>query len=232
MKYAPNFAALPGAENVSQTNNGRRGAAGTKRTAALTKRVFDIAFAIALLPLLVPVIAVLYVLTRRDGGSGFFGHLRVGQNGEKFRCWKIRTMVENSAEVLERHLAENPEAAAEWARDYKLADDPRITPMGNFLRRTSLDELPQIWNVLRGEMSFVGPRPVTEAELEKYQGYEWCYLSVKPGITGFWQVSGRGEVDYTTRVRMDAAYYRRRSFLGDISIIARTAGVVLRRTGQ
>jgi lipopolysaccharide/colanic/teichoic acid biosynthesis glycosyltransferase len=196
------------------------------------KRGFDVFLAVMLLPLLLPVIAVLYVLTRLDGGPGFFGHRRVGRDGEAFRCWKIRTMIPDAEAVLKRHLAENPEAAAEWARDFKLARDPRITPLGDFLRRSSLDELPQIWNVLCGEMSFVGPRPITRDELAKYQGYEWCYLSMKPGITGIWQVTGRGDVDYETRVNMDVSYFRDRSLLGDVSIIARTAGVVLRRTGQ
>ena len=196
------------------------------------KTAFDIVLAVLLLPILLPLIAVLYVLTRLDGGPGFYGHKRVGRDERAFRCWKIRTMVPNGDEVLKRHLAENPAAKAEWQRDFKLMDDPRVTRLGRFLRRTSLDELPQIWNVLRGEMSFVGPRPVTEAELPKYRGYEWCYLSLKPGITGLWQVSGRNDVDYRTRVRMDVTYYMKRTFLGDIGIIARTAGAVLGSTGR
>ncbi|SFJ37260.1 sugar transferase [Jannaschia pohangensis] len=209
--------------------------AGYDRNAGIAsplKRAFDVAFAIVLLPILVPVIAVLYILTRLDGGPGFFGHRRIGKDGAEFRCWKIRSMVVDAKSALAKHLAENPDAAAEWARDFKLADDPRITPLGRFLRRTSLDELPQIWNVLCGEMSFVGPRPVTAEELGKYRTYKHCYLSVKPGITGVWQVSGRGEVDYDTRVAMDVAYFRNHNLLNDISIIARTAGVMLRRTGQ
>ena len=202
------------------------------RLGTVAKAVFDILLAVLLLPILLPVIAVLYVLVRLDGGPGFYGHERVCRDERRFRCWKLRTMVPNSREVLERHLAENPEAAAEWARDFKLTDDPRITRVGAFLRRTSLDELPQLWNVLRGEMSFVGPRPVTADELPKYQGYEWCYLSVKPGITGIWQVSGRNDVDYETRVRMDVAYRTNRSFLGDVGIIVRTAGAVINSTGR
>ncbi|MGB3407810.1 MAG: sugar transferase [Jannaschia sp.] len=197
-----------------------------------SKAVFDFAFAIVLLPVLIPIIGVLYVLTRLDGGPGFYGHVRVGRDGRLFRCWKIRSMVPDAQAVLKRHLDENPEAAAEWARDFKLTDDPRVTRLGNFLRRTSLDELPQIWNVLRGDMSFVGPRPVTEAEMPKYRGYEWSYLSMKPGITGLWQVSGRNDLSYATRVRLDAAYCRRRTFLGDLAIIGRTAGAVLGRTGR
>ncbi|SDY68547.1 Sugar transferase involved in LPS biosynthesis (colanic, teichoic acid) [Jannaschia faecimaris] len=225
MKVSQTLSDYSAEANLSRSVRRRRGA-------AIGKRTFDLVLALLLLPILLPVIAALCVITRLDGGAGIYGHKRVGQDGHTFRCWKIRSMVENSGEVLERHLAENPEAAAEWARGYKLSDDPRVTRLGNFLRKTSLDELPQIWNVLRGEMSFVGPRPVTEVELKKYQGYEWCYLSVKPGITGFWQVAGRGNVDYKTRVRMDVTYFHKRSFLGDILIIARTAGVVVRGTGQ
>jgi lipopolysaccharide/colanic/teichoic acid biosynthesis glycosyltransferase len=198
----------------------------------LAKSGFDFTVALLLLPILLPIIAVLYVLTRLDGGPGFFGHERVCRNGRRFKCWKIRTMVPDAQAVLRRHLAENPEAAAEWARDFKLTDDPRITRLGNFLRRTSLDELPQIWNVLRGDMSFVGPRPVTPDELPKYRGYEWCYLSLKPGITGLWQVSGRNDVDYDTRVRMDMTYCTERSLPRDVGIMFRTVGAVLGSTGR
>lgn len=196
------------------------------------KRVADLLLAVLLLPVLLPVIAVLYVLTRLDGGPGFFGHRRIGENNKEFKCWKIRSMVHNAEAVLEEYLANNPEAKAEWERDFKLTNDPRITKLGRILRETSLDELPQIWNVLRGEMSFVGPRPVTAVELEKYQGYEWCYLSVKPGITGLWQVSGRNDVDYAERVQLDMQYATNRSMVGDFSIIFRTAGAVLNRTGR
>lgn len=195
------------------------------------KRVFDLVLAILILPAILPVIAVLYLLTRRDGGDGFFGHRRVGKDNKEFSCWKIRTMVPNAEKVLEEYLAENPEAAEEWNRDFKLTNDPRVTRLGRILRETSLDELPQIWNVLRGEMSFVGPRPVTRKEMAKYTGYEWCYLSVKPGITGLWQVSGRNDVAYDERVRMDMEYTSTRTLLGDVKIILKTAGAVLNRTG-
>ncbi|MGH1421212.1 MAG: sugar transferase [Hyphomonas sp.] len=196
------------------------------------KRVIDLMLAVLILPAILPVIAVLYVLTRRDGGPGFFGHVRVGKDNKEFRCWKIRTMVHNAEAVLEDYLASNPEAAAEWNRDFKLTNDPRITRLGRILRETSLDELPQIWNVLLGEMSFVGPRPVTRKEMDKYRGYEWCYLSSKPGITGLWQVSGRNDVDYDERVQMDMEYVTTQSVVGDLSIIMRTAGAVLNRTGR
>lgn len=198
----------------------------------LSKVIFDKVMAVLLLPLIAPIIAILYGLTRLDGGPGFFGHARVGRNGETFRCWKIRTMVPNAQAVLARHLARNPAAAAEWARDFKLTDDPRVTPLGRFLRRTSLDELPQIWNVLLGEMSFVGPRPVTAEELSKYQTLAWCYLTIRPGITGLWQISGRNDVSYDERVQLDALYRTTRTFLGDVGILLRTMGAVVGQTGR
>jgi len=220
--------ALPAFE---QRNAFRRQA--TDRPGLLvSKRLFDIVLVALLLPVVVPVIAVLWILTRRDGGPGFFGHTRIGRNGRSFRCWKIRTMVVDAEARLAAHLAAHPEAAAEWERDYKLTDDPRITPLGDVLRRTSLDELPQIWNVLLGEMSFVGPRPVPRVELRKYRHYRTAYLSLKPGITGLWQVSGRNDVSYDERVRMDAKYLQTMSLWEDIRILAKTASSVLGRTGK
>ena len=199
---------------------------------ARVKRAVDLCLVVVMLPALLPVIAVLYIVARLDGGPGFFGHVRVGMDNSDFRCWKIRTMVPNAEKVLKKHLETHPDAAIEWERAFKLRDDPRVTPLGRFLRQSSLDELPQVWNVLRGDMSLVGPRPVTREELEKYRGYEWCYLGVRPGITGLWQVSGRNDVPYAERVRMDMDYVNTRSFLKDMRIILRTAGVVLCRTGR
>ena len=141
-------------------------------------------------------------------------------------------MVVNSKEMLEKHLAENPEAKAEWEREFKLKNDPRITPIGQILRKSSLDELPQIFNVLRGEMSLVGPRPVVQEELDKYYGEAVKeYASVKPGITGVWQVSGRSDVDYPERVAMDVDYVRTRSLWKDIVILYKTFDVVLNKKG-
>ncbi len=196
------------------------------------KRAFDLVLAILLLPILVPVIAILWAVISRDGGSGFFGHCRVGQDGRAFKCWKLRTMVLDSQTHLREYLAANPEAAAEWARDHKLTHDPRITRLGSFLRRTSLDELPQIWNVLKGEMSFVGPRPVTRVELHKYGSARPAYFSMKPGITGLWQVSGRNDVSYDERVQMDVNYLDLAGLRTDISLIFATAGAVLGTTGR
>lgn len=200
--------------------------------AAFGKRVCDLVFAFALLPILIPVIAVLWGLTRLDGGPGFFGHKRVGKDRRQFSCWKIRTMVPDAEAKLKQYLSENPDAKAQWQRDFKLDNDPRITRLGNFLRKTSLDELPQIWNVIRGEMSFVGPRPVVQDELLRYGEYEKFYLSVRPGITGLWQVSGRNDISYADRVRMDRIYASRYSMLQDTKIIAKTATVVLFPTGK
>ncbi|GAA6198649.1 hypothetical protein NBRC116598_40940 [Pseudophaeobacter arcticus] len=141
-------------------------------------------------------------------------------------------MVADAESRLEAYLKANPEAAAEWARDHKLTNDPRITRFGQFIRKTSLDELPQIWNVLKGEMSFVGPRPVVTKELEKYGQDLPSYLAQKPGITGLWQVSGRNDVSYDERVQMDVDYLEKRSFLIDLKIIGKTALSVLGRTGR
>jgi len=191
-----------------------------------------VALALLLLPILAPVIAVLWVLVKLDGGPGFFSHVRVGRDGRRFRCWKLRTMVPDAEAVLKVHLAENPEAAAEWQRDYKLRQDPRITRIGKFLRRTSLDELPQIWNVLMREMSLVGPRPITAAEVSKYgPHFDKCF-AVRPGITGLWQTRGRNETTYKARVQYDSLYAQNASLLLDLAIIVMTAASVLRMTGR
>ncbi len=196
------------------------------------KRVFDLVLALAIIPVLFPLIAVLWLMTKRDGGSGFFGHRRVGRNGKVFRCWKLRTMVVDAEQKLREHLKANPAAAEEWARDHKLDDDPRITRLGRFLRKTSLDELPQIWNVIRGEMSFVGPRPIVRVELHKYGTHRPVYLSMTPGITGLWQVSGRNDVTYDERVNFDVEYAKDISLLTDLRLIAKTGLSVVGATGR
>ncbi|MGG7566708.1 sugar transferase [Rhodovulum sp. DZ06] len=208
-----------------------RGNASTYRAGG--KRVCDIALAILILPMVAPVIGALALAVKRqDGANPFFGHTRVGRDGKRFRCWKIRTMVADAQERLVEHLANDPEAAAEWEAERKLTNDPRITRLGAFLRKTSLDELPQIWNVLRGDMSFVGPRPVPEDELEKYGHARGAYLAVRPGVTGMWQVSGRNDVAYDERVRMDVEYQRAYTLPMDFGILLRTAGVVVKPTGK
>jgi len=199
---------------------------------AFGKRAFDLVLAFIFLPVLTPIILGLWLYSRRDGAPGLFGHARIGQNGEVFKCWKVRSMVADAESRLEAYLKANPEAAAEWAKDHKLTNDPRITRFGQFIRKTSLDELPQIWNVLKGEMSFVGPRPVVTKELEKYGQDLPSYLAQKPGITGLWQVSGRNDVSYSERVQMDVDYLEKRGFLMDLKIIGKTAFSVLGRTGR
>ncbi len=197
------------------------------------KRVLDIALALLLLPALVPVIATLAVLTRLDGAPAFFGHRRVGQGGRPFTCWKIRTMVPDAQQRLERLLAADPQAQQRWCNERKLAHDPRVTRFGAFLRKSSLDELPQIWNVLRGEMSLVGPRPVPEDELQaQYAGKKWVYQAVRPGVTGLWQVSGRNEVSYAERIALDMRYFETLSLRTDLVILLRTIAAVLTGTGR
>ncbi|AUQ64591.1 sugar transferase [Phaeobacter inhibens] len=200
--------------------------------AMIGKRLLDILLALILFPVLSPVIALLWMISRRDGGPGFFGHTRIGKDGTPFTCWKIRTMIHGAEDVLAEHLKTDDKAAQEWARDRKLSRDPRITNLGLFLRRSSLDELPQIWNVLRGDMSFVGPRPIVRCELSKYGSAAPIYLSQKPGITGLWQVSGRNDVSYEDRVSFDIDYLERRTFSFDIKLILLTGLSVIGRTGR
>lgn len=198
------------------------------------KRLFDIALTILIAPLVAFVIGVVAVIMMAsgEGGNLFFGHRRVGRNGKVFKCWKIRTMVVDAETKLRDYLASNPEAAAQWARDHKLDNDPRITKIGHFLRKTSLDELPQLWNVLKGEMSFVGPRPIVRSEMHKYGIHRFTYASVRPGLTGLWQVSGRNDISYDERVQLDVDYVQNIAFRTDVSLIVRTAAVVLLRTGK
>ncbi|MEC5317856.1 undecaprenyl-phosphate galactose phosphotransferase WbaP [Brenneria populi subsp. brevivirga] len=202
-----------------------------KRTSRILKRTFDIVGAAGIVICLSPLLLVLAYLVSKDGGNAIYGHERVGRDGKKFKCLKFRSMVMNSQEVLQQLLASDPEARAEWDKDFKLKNDPRITRVGHFIRKTSLDELPQLFNVLKGEMSLVGPRPVIEKELERYAGDVDYYLMAKPGMTGLWQVSGRSDVDYDTRVYFDAWYVKNWSLWNDIAILFKTINVVLKRDG-
>ncbi|KXJ42452.1 MAG: hypothetical protein AXW11_19100 [Marinobacter sp. Hex_13] len=175
---------------------------------------------------------LIYILIRKDGPQVIFSHQRVGERGQLFGCLKFRTMVVNAQEVL-AELLENDEAARkEWEKDFKLKFDPRITKIGAFLRKTSLDELPQLFNVLKGEMSLVGPRPVINEEMKRYGSNAGYYLSVRPGMTGLWQVSGRNDVSYSERVNLDIEYVTKWSFWGDVKILAMTVGVVLNKEGS
>jgi undecaprenyl-phosphate galactose phosphotransferase len=195
------------------------------------KRVFDIAGSLVLLILLAPLFAYLVWKIRLTGGAAIFSHWRVGRYGKPFGCLKFRTMVPDAENTLRRLLEADPAARAQWERDFKLKDDPRITPIGEFLRRTSLDELPQLWNVLKGEMSLVGPRPVIDEELERYGDQVGYYLETRPGITGLWQISGRNNTGYEDRVALDSWYVRNWSLWYDMVILVKTVRVVLRREG-
>jgi Undecaprenyl-phosphate galactose phosphotransferase WbaP len=195
------------------------------------KRVLDIAGATLLGIVFLPLIVAVAVLLRLEGGRIIFRHRRVGRKGQAFDCLKFRTMVPDADRVLREVLERHPKLKAEWLLHHKLRDDPRITSLGRFLRRTSLDELPQLWNVVRGEMSLVGPRPVVREELLRYGRHLHRYLAAKPGITGLWQVTGRNDTDYRRRVVLDVYYVRRQSALLDFYILLKTTQVVLGGSG-
>lgn len=197
-----------------------------------TKRVLDICAALAGLFFLSPVMLVISMAIRlHDGGPAVFYHTRIGKDGRHFKCFKFRTMVVNAEQRLIDLLKSDSEAAAEWARDQKLRRDPRVTALGRFLRNSSLDELPQLINILLGEMSLVGPRPIVFDEVVRYGDLFMAYKAVKPGVTGLWQVSGRNNVSYCERVAMDARYAATWTVVGDIGIILRTIPVVIASRG-
>jgi exopolysaccharide production protein ExoY len=193
------------------------------------KRVFDVALVlIAALPVLL-VLLPMALLIARDGASPLYFQKRVGRNGRIFYMWKLRSMVPNADALLEAYLASNPEARAEWNRDQKLKNDPRITRIGRLIRKTSLDELPQLFNVLRGDMALVGPRPMMVNQQRMYPGT--AYYALRPGITGFWQTSVRNESSFAERAGFDTDYLRKLSFKTDIAVMLRTVKVVLNGTG-
>jgi Undecaprenyl-phosphate galactose phosphotransferase WbaP len=196
--------------------------------ARLLKRVLDVClvtiFGLVALPLIL-LLAVLIKLT--SAGPVFYGQRRCGRAGQPFTAWKFRSMVANANQVLEQHLASDPQLREEWRRNYKLRNDPRITPLGRVLRRTSLDELPQLWNILRGQMSVVGPRPIVVEEIPRYGEGIVLYNKVTPGLTGLWQVSGRNNVSYDQRVNFDLYYVRNWSLWLDLYVLAKTVPVVL-----
>jgi len=198
------------------------------------KRPFDIGFSLFAILVTLPImifIAIIIKLT--DGGSVFYSHIRVGYRGRKFKVLKFRSMYMDADKKLKEILDNDPKAKEEWEKTFKLKNDPRITPIGKILRKTSLDELPQFLNVLKGDMSVVGPRPVVEEELKKYYKDKIeIYTSVKPGITGYWQVEGRNDVeDYKKRVAMDEWYVKNQSFLLDLKIILKTIKVMITGKG-
>jgi Undecaprenyl-phosphate galactose phosphotransferase WbaP len=219
---------------VTKRDSGRSAApafAPKSSAAALGKRVMDVVGAIVLGLVFSPLMLVIVFVLRKGGSSVIYRHRRVGRGGQTFCCLKFRTMVPNADQVLRELLEHNPELQAEWVRDHKLRHDPRVTRLGRFLRRTSLDELPQLWNVLKGEMSLVGPRPVVREELLRYGRNVGIYLTAKPGITGLWQVTGRNDTDYRRRVVLDTYYVRNQNFLLDLYILLKTTAVVLGGSG-
>lgn len=195
------------------------------------KRILDVGGAVVLAIVFFPLIVAIIVLMGVEDSSIIYRHRRVGRDGRSFECLKFRTMVPNADQALRELLERDPVIKAEWLRDHKLRCDPRVTRLGRFLRRTSLDELPQLWNVIRGEMSLVGPRPVVREELLRYGRNVRSYLSAKPGITGLWQVKGRNDTDYRRRVVLDTYYVRNQNLLLDLYILLKTTRVVLGGSG-
>lgn len=196
------------------------------------KRMVDLFILLLMSPFLIPIFLVLSLGVKLTSkGPVFYGHTRVGKNGKEFKCWKFRSMKINSKEMLEEILATDPVRRAEWERDFKFQDDPRVTKFGKFLRKTSLDELPQLFNILCGQMSFVGPRPVTKEETELYGEYKDLVLSVTPGLSGMWQISGRSDTTYEQRIFFDTFYIQNWSVWLDFWIIIKTVWVVFLRKG-
>ncbi len=198
----------------------------------MLKMVFDLVVTLIGTILISPILLILAIMVGISNGGGvIFAHKRIGRNGKVFPCYKFQTMVNNADEALEKYLKENPEARKEWEENFKLENDPRVTKLGAFLRKTSLDELPQVFNVLKGEMSLVGPRPIVQAEVEKYGENIREYYMVRPGITGMWQASGRSDTTYEERVFMDTWYVKNWSIWLDIKYLVRTFTVVIKREG-
>ena len=197
------------------------------------KRSLDVGVAVTALFVLLPLLLLIAVLVwSGDRQAPIYRHMRLGRDGRRFGCLKFRSMVTDGEAVLAAHLAASPRARAEWAETHKLSDDPRITPIGHVLRKTSLDELPQLWNVLRGEMSLVGPRPIVPAEVARYgRAFATCF-AVPPGVTGLWQVSGRSDTTYAERVALDLDYATRWSLRRDLAILLRTIPAVLAQRGS
>ena len=216
-----------GSTSSVKVSSNKLGSVGIYRS--VIKRLVDVALVAAALPIVFMTIAILAVVIRRDGGPAFYGQKRVGRDGEIFTCWKLRTMVVDAESKLAAYLENNADARVEWEQTQKLKNDPRITPFGRFTRKTSLDELPQLWNILVGEMSLVGPRPMMPSQQALYHGT--AYYDMAPGLTGYWQVSERNESTFASRVGFDNRYARELTFLTDVKILLRTVNVVLRGTG-
>lgn len=202
---------------------------GIKHTYETLKRIADVLIAAISIVVFSPIMLIVMLIIRLDSkGPVIFGHTRIGKNGEKIKVYKFRTMYENSKELFEQFT---PEQKKEYEENFKLDNDPRVTKVGRFLRKTSLDELPQLLNILKGNMSIVGPRPIVDAEKEKYGIYFDKLISVTPGLTGYWQANGRSDTTYEERVQMDMYYIDNRSILMDIKIILKTFISVIKKEG-
>ena len=223
----PVFQGNPTSSNTS--NAAGSGRANRRTYRDFVKPALDVVLVILSAPITVPVIALLALLIALDGHNPFYSQMRVGKNGNPFRIWKLRTMVPNADRVLEEYLATDPKARAEWISKQKLQNDPRITKVGWYLRKCSLDELPQFLNVLNGTMSIIGPRPMMLSQENQYVGES--YYDLRPGVTGPWQVSERNETDFCERATFDDEYGRTVSFRTDLRILFQTVGVVIKGTG-
>ena len=215
--------------NTHQRETGR--GVTVSRITMMGKRSLDIIGSLLLIIVTAPLFFIIALFVSLDGGPAFFRHTRIGRKGERFGCLKFRTMILGAEACLAEYLDHHPDAKAEWQNHQKLEFDPRITPIGRVLRATSLDELPQLFNIFRGEMSLVGPRPVTQDELVRYGRAADHYLAVRPGLTGPWQISGRNDVGYDERVALDHAYVSELSLFRDVMILLRTPSAVLSRRG-
>lgn len=200
----------------------------SKPLGGILKRVLDLAVSVTALILASPLMLIVAAILWMSGGPVFFTHERIGYRGKKFGCLKFRSMVVNPEQALQAFLAANPDARSEWQQSQKLRHDPRVTLFGHALRRSSIDELPQLFNILRGDMSCVGPRPVTAAELDRYGPQSALYIQTRPGLTGLWQISGRSRLSYEDRVALDSAYITRWSLGRDILILFKTIFAVIR----
>lgn len=234
LRKAPTAASSVGVINITNSNRSSHSfAPGTYAVGGFRKRALDFCVALVAIVLLCPILVIVAVAIKIfDGGPVFFSHRRVGFGARPFSCLKFRTMVMDADVRLQTYLRSNPEAAEEWNATRKLRDDPRVTLIGGALRRSSLDELPQLFNVLRGDMSLVGPRPIVADEAKRYGRDVFTYLSVRPGLTGAWQVNGRSDVSYAERVRMDVEYCTTWSSVKDLIIMLRTIPVLFSGRGS
>jgi exopolysaccharide production protein ExoY len=194
------------------------------------KRVMDIVFILLALPFLAPILLIVAIMVASDGHAALYSQERIGRNGRTFRIWKFRTMVPDAKQRLDDLIAIDVDLAREWNRTQKLKNDPRIIPVGHLLRKASIDELPQLWNVLKGDMSLVGPRPMMTDQRDLYPGK--AYFAMRPGLTGLWQISDRNKTTFAARADFDTTYYSRMSLLTDFRILLATVGVVIRGTGH